>query len=393
MDKVIVENISLLKERFEGEILDQLSNRLQYATDASAYREVPAFVVCPMHKDDIRELVFFARRHGLHIIPRAAGTSLAGQVVGDGIVADVSRHMNAILEVNLEENWVRVEPGVILDELNLYLKPYGLFFGPETSTSNRCMIGGMLGNNACGAHSLIYGSTRDHTLAVKAILSDGSEAEFMSAGKEEFDLKCNGEGLEAEIYRNISDILRNEENRRSIRNDYPDPAIKRRNTGYALDLLLNTVPFVEGGESFNFCKLIAGSEGTLAFIYEIKLNLVPLPPPEKAVMCINCNDLRETFRANLIALKYKPGAVELMDHKVLELTKGNLTQQKNRFFVEGDPAAILIVEFARNSREEIIQTAEAMKAEMQQAGYGYHYQLIFGDDIKKVWALRKAGLG
>ncbi|MEN8224177.1 MAG: FAD-linked oxidase C-terminal domain-containing protein [Bacteroidota bacterium] len=393
MGSISQDIISELRKTFEGEILSEHSRLLQYATDASAYREVPLLVTQPKHKHDIRELVSFAKEHALSIIPRTAGTSLAGQVVGSGIIADVSRNMTRILEVNPAERWVRIEPGVVLDELNMDLEKHGLFFAPETSTSNRCMMGGMVGNNACGAHSLIYGSTRDHTLSIKAILSDGTDVEFRALHAEEFKQKCTLNSLEGKIYQGMSSILSDPVNRDSIRSEYPDPAIKRRNTGYAIDLLLDTNPFTAGKEDYNFCKLIAGSEGTLAFIYEIKLNLLPLPPQEKAVIAIHCASLEASFHANLIALKYDPGAVELMDSKVLELTKENHTQQKNRFFLQGDPAAILIVEFARDSRNEVVQLAKSMEEEMRAAGYGYHFPLIFGEDIQKVWALRKAGLG
>ncbi|MEE4258016.1 MAG: FAD-linked oxidase C-terminal domain-containing protein [Bacteroidales bacterium] len=393
MESIPADILHDLRSSFEGDLFDALSHRLQYATDASAYREIPLLVCRPYHTKDIRELVHFAAKNSLSIIPRTAGTSLAGQVVGGGIVADVSRYMTHILEINAEERWIRVEPGVVLDEMNLELEKHGLFFGPETSTSNRCMIGGMLGNNACGAHSLLYGSTRDHTLEVKAILSDGSEVLFKALDKNEFEAKCKHKNLEGELYRSIRTLLSDPKHQDGIRKGFPDPEIKRRNTGYALDLLLDTEPFTENSRPFNFSSLIAGSEGTLAFITEIKLNLLPLPPREKALVCIHCNSLEEAFKGNLIALKYKPGAVELMDDRVLELTKGNISQQKNRFFLHGDPKALLIVEFARESKEEILLIAGKMETEMRGLGYGYHFPLVFGEEIRKVWALRKAGLG
>ncbi len=393
MDHIPAEILHELELKFEGDIYQDLSSRLQYATDASAYREEPMLVTRPKHSRDIRELILFARKHKLSIIPRTAGTSLAGQVVGQGIIADVSKYMTDILEINAEEKWVRVEPGVVLDELNKVLESSGLFFGPETSTSNRCMMGGMVGNNACGAHSLIYGSTRDHTISVKALLSDGSEAEFTAIDRDTFRKKCEAESLEGNIYRNIEGILSDPENQASIRAEYPDPEIKRRNTGYAIDLLLETGPFSQGKEPFNFSKLIAGSEGTLAFITEITLGLIPLPPKEKVLVCIHCESLEDAFHGNLIALKYAPGAVELMDDKTLELTKGNITQSKNRFFLEGDPGALLIVEFARDSRDEILELTSSLEKEMRESGYGYHFPLVFGTDIPRVWALRKAGLG
>lgn len=368
-------------------------HRTLYATDASAYREIPEAVSYPASTDDLKALIRYAHAKKTALIPRTAGTSLAGQVVGKGIVVDLSRHFTRILELNTAERWVRVQPGVILDELNKFLAPHGLFFGPETSTSNRCMMGGMVGNNSCGAHSILYGSTRDHLLAVKVLLSDGSEVELKALTTEEFRMKCEGTALENRIYRHLRELLSDATNQKEIRSQFPDPALHRRNTGYAIDLLLETDPFTGNGIPFNLCKLLAGSEGTLAITTEIKLNLVPLPPAEKGVVAIHFNRLEQVFAANLIALKYQPGAVELMDHTILELTKGNLAQQKNRAFIQGDPAALLIVEFARHSREEIRRLADAMEQEMRAAGFGYHFPLIFGSEINKIWNLRKSGLG
>lgn len=368
-------------------------HRTLYATDASAYREIPEAVSYPASTGDLKALIRYAHAKKTALIPRTAGTSLAGQVVGKGIVVDLSRHFTRILELNTAERWVRVQPGVILDELNKFLAPHGLFFGPETSTSNRCMMGGMVGNNSCGAHSILYGSTRDHLLAVKVLLSDGSEVELKALTTEEFRMKCEGTALENRIYRHLRELLSDATNRKEIRSQFPDPALHRRNTGYAIDLLLETDPFTGNGIPFNLCKLLAGSEGTLAITTEIKLNLVPLPPAEKGVVAIHFNRLEQVFAANLIALKYQPGAVELMDHTILELTKGNLAQQKNRAFIQGDPAALLIVEFARHSREEIRRLADAMEQEMRAAGFGYHFPLIFGSEINKIWNLRKSGLG
>lgn len=386
-------DFSSLKESLNGDIYTNDVYRLIHATDASSYRELPIAVCRPAGDSDIINIVKFAGANGIPVIPRGAGTSLAGQVVGKGIVVDVSKYMTKILELNVEEQWVRVQPGVVLDELNEYLKPHKLFFGPETSTSNRCVIGGMVGNNSCGAHSLIYGSTREHTLQVKAVLADGSQVTFGSLTKEQFLERCKGDTLENKIYFHIYENLSNHEISEEIRKEFPDPQVNRRNTGYAVDLLLETEPFINGGEKFNFCKMIAGSEGTLAFVTEIKLNLVPLPPKEKAIVCIHFETKKEALLANLVALEFNPGAVEMMDHIILRLTKDNIEQKKNRFFIEGDPAAILIIEFARDTKEEILNLSSAMEARMHEAGYGYHYPVIFGNDIPKVWNLRKAGLG
>ena len=387
------EKIAGLGKNFRGDIYTDDSTLVMYATDASAYRELPLAVLRPKDKKDISEIIRFAKENRIPVIPRSAGTSLAGQVVGRGLVVDVSKYMTRVLEINEAEGWVRVEPGVVLDELNKLLEPKSLFFGPGTSTSNRCMIGGMVGNNSCGTHSLVYGSTRDHTLEIRAFLSDGTEVVFGPLTNGEFTIKYSQEGLEGDIYRNIRDILSDTRNQQEIREQYPDPSIHRRNTGYAIDLLLETAPFSAGAGEFNFCRLIAGSEGTLCFVTEIKLNLVPLPPKEKALMCVHCHSLEEAFYGNIIALKHKPVAVELMDNTILEQTKANITQRRNRFFLQGDPEAVLIIEMAEPSKEALDAKATAVEAELRSAGYGYHYPMVYGSDISRVWALRKSGLG
>ncbi|GAA4313088.1 FAD-binding and (Fe-S)-binding domain-containing protein [Compostibacter hankyongensis] len=383
-----------LADQLEGDFHFDTVMRTLYATDASAYRELPLAVAFPRSTADIRKLIDFAHKEHTALIPRTAGTSLAGQVVGKGIVVDVSRTFTRILELNTEEGWVKVEPGVIRDELNMFLQPHGFLFGPETSTANRAMIGGMVGNNSCGSNSVVYGSTREHLLEVKALLSDGSETTFSALSPAELEQKCaSGNALEAGIYRQIRDMLRDPANQQEIRNEFPKPEIHRRNTGYAIDLLLETEPFTPGAVPFNFCRLIAGSEGTLAFITEIKLHIDPLPPKESGILGIHFNSVDESLRANVIAMRYQPSASELMDHYILECTKGNIEQSKNRFFVQGDPAAILIVEFRRDTREAIEEVAGRLEAELRAAGLGYHFPLLFGADTKKIWSLRKAGLG
>ncbi len=383
---------SALQETLEGDLYHDLSWRLMYATDASVFREVPLAVCRPAHKKDLKQILAFCLDHRLPLIPRTAGTSLAGQVVGQGLVVDCSRYMNSIIELNTAEKWVRVQPGVILDDLNRYLAPHGLFFAPETSTSNRCMIGGMVANNACGSHSLVYGSTRDHTLEIEALLYDGSEVVFSALDREGFRNKCAGNQTENRIYRQMSGLLSAPENQAEIRAHYPDPRLNRRNTGYALDLLLNSDVF-GGKEAFNFCKLLCGAEGTLAIYTTFKLNLVPLPPPEKALVCVHVKDIEEALQANLVALKHKPVAVELIDRVILDCTRSNIGQSKNRFFIQGDPGAIMVVEFVCQNRQEAIDRAGAMEEELRREKLGTHYPRLFGEDIERVWALRKAGLG
>jgi len=389
----MVNELRKLALELDGDLHTEEAIRTIYATDASAYREMPLAVAIPKTEDDLRKLIAFARLNKTSLIPRTAGTSLAGQVVGNGIIVDVSKHFNRILEVNVKENWVRVQPGVVRDELNLHLKTHGLLFGPETSTANRAMMGGMVGNNSCGSNSVVYKSTREHLLEVKALLSDGTEAIFGTLDTANFHAKCEGSTLEANIYRTVRTLLGNYDNQQEIAREFPKASVERRNTGYALDILMRTDPFMAGKPAFNFCKLIAGSEGTLALITEMKLNLVPLPPKETGLLCVHFHSIDESLRANLIALKYKPSASELIDHFILECTKDNIEQRKNRFFVQGDPGAILVVEFHSDDREEIRAVAEKVESEMRASGLGYHFPLLFGEDTKKIWTLRKAGLG
>jgi FAD/FMN-containing dehydrogenase/Fe-S oxidoreductase len=388
------EHLRVLASQLEGDLLFDDTIKKLYATDASAYREIPAAVAFPKSEGDLKKLILFAREKKTSLIPRAAGTSLAGQVVGGGIVVDISKHFNQILEVNEQESWVRVQPGVVRDELNKYMEKYGFYFGPETSTANRAMIGGMVGNNSCGANSIVYGSTREHVLSVKVLLSDGSETEFKALNKQEFEDKCQSDNLlEQAIYHEVKSILSDEKTQKSIEAEFPKKNIPRRNTGYALDLLMDSQPFVKSEKPFNFCKLLAGSEGTLAMMTEIKLNVEPLPPKEKLLVCTHFDSINESLEANLVALKYNPLACELMDHFILECTKSNINQSKNRFFIQGDPGAILVVDLSRDTMEEAQRDAAAMIAELKEKGYGYHYPILTGDDTAKIWGLRKAGLG
>lgn len=360
-------------------------HKIAYATDASVYREIPYGVAYPKNEDEIVELIAEARRRGTNLIARAGGTSIAGQVVGNGIVVDISRHMNRILEINAEERYAWVEPGVVRDELNLALKPYGLFFSPETSTSNRCCIGGMVGNNSCGTHSLIYGSTRPHVLEADGILSDGTKVHF---GKVQIDKVQSTKGLEGRIYQQLIRWAEDEETRELIEETYPDKELTRRSCGYAID---ETIADIAKEGTINLCKLIAGSEGTLAFLTRIKVSLDPLPPKEVMVVCAHCISLDAAFEANLTALQQHPTAIELMDGEILELSKQ--TPSVERFFVQGDPAALLIAELRSDTRADLDQQADALEKALQATSLITGCTRVYGSDVAKVWNLRKAGLG
>ncbi|MEI8291625.1 MAG: FAD-binding oxidoreductase, partial [Verrucomicrobiota bacterium] len=273
------ERLDGVKARLRGELHTGLTMRRLYATDSSEYQELPLAVVFPADENDVREIIRFSAAEGIGLIPRTAGTSLAGQCVGSGIVVDVSRHFGKILSVDAARRRVRVQPGVVRNELNHALKPHGMFFAPETSTANRAMIGGMVGNNSCGSNSIVYGSTRDHLISVRGFLSDGTEATFGPLTPTEFAAKCAGpDTLETKIYCRVRELLGDETNRVAIRENFPLASIPRRNTGYALDLLMNAQVFDPASpQPFNMCRLIAGSEGTLFFAVEFELDCDPLP--------------------------------------------------------------------------------------------------------------------
>ncbi|MCK7557126.1 FAD-binding protein [Chitinophaga sedimenti] len=365
---------------------------MAYATDASVYQEHPLGVALPKNKHDISLLIKTSQQHNIPLIPRTAGTSLAGQVVGEGLVVDVSRYMNQLLEVNVTEKWVRVEPGMERDVLNELLLPHKLFFGPETSTSNRAMIGGMIGNNSCGLHSMVWGATRDNLLSVNAVLTNGEEAVFAPLSDGEFARKRAQTNFEGHIYQSIHKILSDDANRQAIHDGYPAKNVRRRNTGYALDALADTQPY-GGSNDFNLAHLIAGSEGTLAFITEAKLKLLDLPPQVNGLVCVHCSTLRESLLANLIAVQQPVTASELVDDVIMNFTKEHPEHQQNRFFVEGDPAAVLMVEFMCNSEAELIAQTSTFIDALKDKQLGYAYPLLRGPEINKAWNLRKAGLG
>lgn len=389
------DDLHALAEQLDGQLHAGPLMRQIYATDASAYQELPLAVAIPKDAEDIRRLIEFAGQHQVGIIPRTAGTSLAGQVVGSGIVVDVSRTLTKVLEINAEENWVRCQPGVIRNELNMELAPHGLMFGPETSTQNRAMVGGMLGNNSCGSNSIKFGSVRDHVMEVTALLSDGSEAVFKPLSSEEFSAKCEGpETLETNLYREIRDILSEREHREEITAQFPKRSIPRRNTGYALDLLMDANCFdSESDKPFHFGKLIAGSEGTLCFVTEMKLHCNPLPPPVIGLQCAHFESVPDALKATQIAVRFDCFACELIDKFILDCTQRSLEHRENRFFIQGDPGAILVTEIRSDAREEVEAVMCQIEQAMRDAGLGYAFPVLFGDDTVRVWDLRKAGLG
>lgn len=381
------------QKSFKGEFFTDSLHKALYATDASVYRKIPIAVAYPKNEEAIKQLIAFASKNNTSLIPRTAGTSLAGQCVGEGIVVDVSKHFTKIISLDTEKMTVTLQPGVIRDELNTHLKPFGLFFGPNTSTSNRCMIGGMVGNNSSGTTSIQNGVTRDKVLKLKTVLSNGEEVVFKSLSKEEFLSKKEDNSLEGKIYETLYNELISEETQQEIWKEFPKPKIHRRNTGYAVDSLLNTSVFSEFNNEINLCSLLCGSEGTLAFTTEITLQLDPLPPKYTAMVATHYENLEACLNDVVIAMQHNLHTCEMMDNVILDCTKKNKTYEPYRFFVEGNPKAILLLELKSNSEEDLENQTKALLNSLKISKYSYHNPVLRGEEIEMALELRKAGLG
>jgi FAD/FMN-containing dehydrogenase/Fe-S oxidoreductase len=378
------ETLPLVKElkNIKGDVLSDEYSLGMYSTDASFYQIRPLVVVLPLDEADVKTVVEIASTHKLKILPRGAGTSLAGQTVGEAIVIDFSKYMNKILEFNEKERWVRVQPGMVRDELNVEMEKYGLHFAPDPATSSRANVGGMVGNNSSGTKSILYGKTVDHILEARVLLADGTELLLKELSQEEFKQKAQQKNREGEIYRDVQHII--QQNQEEIKQRFPK--VMRRVGGYNLDEFVYT-------DRWNLAKLITGSEGTLAVSLDLKINLEPLPK-FKSVVVVHFADLLEAIRAVEPMLPYKPSAVEILDRTVLQLSAENLTTKHHCYFIEGDPAAILIVEFYGDTYESVIQRPEEMIKILRSKQLGYAYPLLpAGKEYEDVWALRKKGFG
>jgi len=382
-----------LSKELEGDLhYDALMKRL-YATDASVYRQLPLAVAIPKSIDDLSQLVKFANKHGVGLISRTAGTSLAGQCVGDGIVVDFSKYFTDIISLNEKEQTVTVQPGVVRDQLNNFLKPYGLFFGPNTSTSNRCMIGGMVGNNSSGTTSIKYGVTREKIVSLSLVLSDGSQMIVEGLSTSAIHGKKSEQSVEGAIYRLIDAELKSLEVRQRILKEFPKSEIHRRNTGYALDVLVNSGFFTSDEGELNLSQLICGSEGTLAFVTEITLRLDPLPPESEAMVALHFHTIEDCLQAVATVMQHDLYSCEMMDDSILNLTKHNKQQEANRAFIEGNPKAILMCELRADSQSALKELLSNFIKTIEELKLSYAHPILYGDEIRKASDLRKSGLG
>ncbi|PYN27163.1 MAG: oxidoreductase [Candidatus Rokuibacteriota bacterium] len=429
-----------LRKGIRGDVRFDPGSRLLYSTDASMYQVEPVGVVIPRDADDVQAALEVAARLGVAVLPRGGGTSLTGQTVNDALVLDFSRYMDRVLEVNGDELWARVQPGLVQDNLNHHVRPLGLLFGPDTSTSNRATLGGMLGNNSGGSHSIAYGLTVEHVIELTTLLPDGSRVVFGEVTPDEFAAKCRAPGLEGQIYREIARIR--ETYGDEIRARYP--AHWRRVSGYNLNELVGVeagsvvagsivagsvrpawtgggptqarpgsdtpgrpgqarpgsdMPGRPGGARpgfdtrLNVARLIVGSEGTLLTVVEAKVRLVRRPK-KTALDVIHYRDVQEALESSQAILETGPYAVELTDKMILDLARNNIEQSKRMGFLQGDPGAIMIVEYAAETDAEVRAKVEALETRRQHERFGYAAHVAYDPaQVQSIWTLRKAGLG
>ena len=364
-----------LRKHVTGEVRFDRASRLMYSTDASIYEIEPIGVVLPRTHEDVFATMEIAREYKVPVLPRGGGTSLAGQTVGETVVLDMSKYLNRVLEVNTEERWALIEPGAVQEQFNLHLKPMGYLFGPDTSTANRATVGGMMGNNSAGSHSIIYGKTIDHVLEMDVVLSSGERRNLR-------EIKFEEAARMGELEASIATIVT--ANREEIERRYPK--IMRRVSGYNLD------EFVRNGK-FNLSKLVVGSEGTLATVHQAKVRIEPRPAAT-AVMVVHFTDIVDAIRASDIILPLNPSAIELVDDIIINLARASLELSRQMDFVQGQPAALLVVEFYGESEVHLRSKLDELEAALKRNKAGYGYVRAFDQaEQTKIWKVRKAGLG
>lgn len=371
-----------IRRRIRGELRCDKFSRILYSTDASIYQIEPLGVVIPKSIEDILAVCEVALKYKIPILPRGSGTSLAGQTVGRALIIDFSRHLDQILEINNEEMWARVQPGVVLDHLNAVLAPKKLLFGPDTATSNRATIGGMVGNNSAGARSIIYKKTQENILGLRAVLADGREHLLSKLTPEEVEVRCRIDAFEKKILTTVKNLATN--HRDEILRRYPK--IMRRVSGYNLD------SFIDATQT-NLADLLVGSEGTLGIVTDAKVKLVP-KPAHRILAIGHFHSLMAALEAVEHILPHQPSAVELLDEMILQLTKATLEFRRKMTFVQDEPKALLIVEFQGDDEGELLRRLEKLKDDMRGRHIGFAWlDALTSEAQANVWAVRKAGLG
>jgi FAD/FMN-containing dehydrogenase/Fe-S oxidoreductase len=373
-----------LERAIDGEVRFDKVSRALYSTDASVYQIEPVGVVIPKSQEAVIRAVAIARRHGVPITPRGGGTSQAGQSIGAGLVMDTSKYLNRIIEINPDERWARVEPGVVLDELNAALRQYQLRFAPDVSSASRATVGGMMANNSSGARSVLYGKTIDHVREQRVVLADGGLAHFRPLDAAERERAGHGDSIEARAYRAIPELGL----RHAAEIDRRFPKVLRRVGGYNLDA------FVDPARPIDLTRIIIGSEGTLGFIVDATVALVPLPA-QKVVLTIEFDRLLDALGATPVVLKHRPSAVEVMDDFILSHARENpVLEAQRRSMILRDGSSLLCVEFYGADRDELIARMEAVERDLAGAGFTCRFRHVI--DLAKqarIWSFREAALG
>ena len=371
-----------LRRRISGEVRFDPFSRVLYSTDASIYQMEPVGVVVPRSVEDVLAVMEVARDNKVPVLPRGGGTSLAGQCVNHAIVIDFSKYLDRLLEVNAEEHWARVQPGIVLEQLNRQLAPHNLQYAPDPATANRACVGGSIGNNSCGSHSVIYGKTIDHVQELDVVLADASQAHFRLLAAHELEAKLSGTSLESDIYRGVRRTAR--EHLAEIVARYPK--VMRRVSGYNLDEFLDD-------SSFNLSRMVVGSEGTLCIATEAKVNLVPRPTMT-ALSVLHFADIFQAAEASPEVLNHNPAAVEVIGKMMLDRCRESLGYSQDLSFLEGDPGAVLLVEFSGEAEAELAAKMNALKDDMARRGLGFACVNLQDKGAQtNVWNIRKAGVG
>ncbi len=375
-----------LARHTQAEIRLDDTTRVLYSTDASIYQVAPLGVVIPRTEEDVVATVELAARYRLPLLPRGGGSSLAGQAVGEAIVIDHSKYLNRILHLDTDARRVTVQPGLVLDHLNKALAPHGLMYGPDPASGERATLGGITGNNSTGAHSILYGMTVDHVLALDVILADGSLAHLDAVDGHTLNARAGGTSLEARLYREVPRII----NRvaEAIRRDFPKHW--RRSSGYNLNYLLRGLE----ENRFNLAQLVVGSEGTLAVVRSITLNLVERPR-HKGLCVVHCDDLIQAMHVSVAALRCcNPSAVELMDRMAIDLARAVPQYARQLSFVQGHPEALMIVEFFGEDEQDILRKIEHLEAHLREQRLADTFvRALTPEQQAQVWNVRKVGLG
>ena len=385
--------LAALRTQCEGEVRTDDYSRILYSTDASIYQEMPHGVLLPRSTADVHAAVDLAKTYGITLLPRTGGSSLAGQAVGASLVIDFTTHLNQILECSPKEQWVRVQPGMVLDCLNQDLAAHGLQFGPDPASSNRAAMGGIVSNNSTGSHSICYGMTADHVQSMNVILSDASRAHLGPVEGSMLPAMAQRTGLEGALYRGVHAMVSDETNRKTIQNG--TPRHWRRCGGYNLDRFIGAGPSFQWpqDERFNLAKLVCGAEGTLAVIEDVTLNLVPVPPV-KGLGVVHFSDLTEALQSVPVILETSPSAIELLDNLGLQLCQ--TVPQYARLlstFMEGTPDCLLITEFYGETEQEVAAKVAHLRTHLTRHHSGHVVPVLDSQRQQDVWTVRKVGLG